>query len=122
MQGLPCSGQTKPSSTLHTPAFRLQPSPATELASSHCSSGVRTPLPQPSGKQAEPGVGQTQFASSTLQVALQPSAVADVLPSSQSSPGSSEPSPQTGIVTLRQEVLPGLPQMKLGSTVRQSAE
>src|SRR3954468_7545044 len=121
MQGLPCCGHTKPSSTLHTPAFRLQPSFATELPSSHCSSGVRTPLPQPSGKQAEPGDGQTQLAS-TWHVALHPSSVVEVLPSSQSSPASIDPSPQTGIVTLWQDALPGLPQMKLASTVRQSAE
>src|SRR6188768_3951877 len=120
MQALPCSGQTKPASTLQTPAFRLQPSLATALPSSHCSSGVRTPLPQPSGKHGEPGVGHTQVAC-TLQVALQPSTVAEVLPSSHSSPASSEPSPHTGMTTLWHDALPGLPQMKLGSTVRQSA-
>src|SRR6187551_976522 len=98
MQGLPCSGQTKPSSTLQMPDCRLQPSFATELPSSHCSSGVRTPLPQPSGKHVEPGDGQTNEVS-TVHVALQPS-FATVFLSSQSSPGSSEPSPHTGITTL----------------------
>ena len=76
-----------------------QPSPATTLASSHCSLAATMPSPQRAiSRHGLPGLGQLNPRSTIRQAALQPSPES-LLPSSHASSEVRLPSPQPGGVT-----------------------